>query len=263
MDLENKYLSMFFQDEPNCTYSYGIWYPGDGEYSHDMCLFPNFEMCFDAVQYDIANTDETNGNTWRYIRVKKQWLNHTCDEAAKYITVFIDSDGEPWHMCENHAIMPPGDREILETFKGMWPEIPTPFKRGDILTFQNRYHRKKEPFILNAIPYWDGAVHERTLAHLRKRGDESDLSANIYRLSDDGTVCRGHGPCYLDMEYYNAELLDSNRFLAVLGGFLKGEYDAAVLLEAYDCLKNERRRKISREYLQKAFSENTAADDVP
>lgn len=249
IETENKGLELFFRDEPYCAYSYSIWYPGDEDYAHDRCIYPNFRLCFDAIQADLCDVLETTPADIRYIRIEKQWLNHSGSEAAKSMTVYIDSTGRPWFLCENYGIISEAESEISNAFRGMWPEIPTPFTRGDILTFQNRYHRKKEPFVLDAILYWDGAVHERTLAHLRKRGDESDLSANIYSLADDGSLWRDHGPCYLDMEYYDIALSDSEKFLAVLSGFIKGEYDVAVLLEAYDYLKAERNSKTTHEYL--------------
>ena len=245
IELEQKCLELFFHDESNCIYSYSILYPGDEDYAQDRCIYPNFRLCFDAIQAELADTHYDI----RYIRMEKQWFNQSVSETARSMTVYVDSTGNPWFICESYGILSEAETEILDAFRGMWPEIPTPFKRGDILAFQNRYHRKKEPFVLDSILYWDGAVHERTLSHLRKRGDESDLCANIYSLADDGSLWRDHGPCYLDMEYYDVALSDSEKFLAVLSGFIKGEYDVAVLLEAYDYLKAERNRKITHEYL--------------
>ena len=249
MGLESKCLELFFRDEPSCIYSYSIWYPGDEDYVQDRCIYPNFQLCFDAIQTGLADVLERIHDNIRYIKVEKQWANQSSSEAARSMTVYVDSTGNPWFLCESYGVLSETEIEILDAFRGMWPEIPTPFKRGDILTFQNRYHRKKESFVLDSILYWDGAVHERTLSHLRKRGDESDLSANIYSLADDGTLCRDHGPCYLDMEYYDVALTESEKLLVVLSGFIKGDYDVTVFLEAYDYLKTKRNRKIIHEYL--------------
>lgn len=117
------------------------------------------------------------------------------------------------------------------------------------IQIENKYNRDRKPFVLDKILYWENAVPEMTLMFLRTRGDESDLMADIYGIADDDTFYRDHGPSYLDMEYYEKELEGFERILAVLSGFLKNEYNVAVLIEAYEYLKNEEQRKILYDYL--------------
>ena len=150
---------------------------------------------------------------------------------------------------EDRQIISEEDNEILDAFRGMWPEIPTPFKRGDILISNNQRVCYDGPFVLDTILYWKDTVPESTIKFLRSRGDESDLEVNVYTISSDNSLCHDHGPCYLDMEYYNAPLDDSQKFLSVLSGYIKGEYDITVLFEAYDYLKDAKRRKASYDYL--------------
>lgn len=252
IEIENKYISIFYKDEQNCVYSYEIWYPCDENYCCDSRLFTKFQACYKEIQKDVYEFMDYKGKgydiSFVYIKVKKQWLNLTDFEKVKEITLLIDHNNNPMDIYDCHTIISDEDSEILDAFRGMWPEIPTPFKKGDILTYKNKHNRGCEPFVLNTIPYWENAVPEVTLKHFRNRGDESDLAADIYGMSEDGTIFRDHGPCYLDMEYYE-EMEDSKKFLAVLSGFLKNEYDVAVLIEAYDYIKNEKRRNISYEYL--------------
>lgn len=59
IEVENKCLALFFRDEPYCIYSYSIWYPGDEDYAHDRCIYPNFRLCFDAIQAELRNILET------------------------------------------------------------------------------------------------------------------------------------------------------------------------------------------------------------
>jgi len=254
IQIENKYISIFYKDELNCVYSYEIRYPGDEDYSCDSRLFIKFQDCYAEIQKDVhefmKDYNERNYDISSvYIKVTKQWLNSTDFDNTKAITLLIDHKNNPMYIYDCHTIISDGDSEILDAFRGMWPEIPTPFKKGDILTFKNKHNRSCEPFVLDKILYWPNAVPEKTLKFLRNRGDESDLMADIYGISDDDTFYRDHGPSYLDMEYYEDELKGFNKFLAVLSGFLKSEYSVAVLIEAYNYLKNEEQRKISYEYL--------------
>lgn len=254
IQIENKYISMFYKDEPDCVYSYEIWYPCDEDYCCDSRLFTEFQVCYGEIQKDVHEfieeyKDKNYDISSVHIKVKKQWLNLAWFESAKEITLLIDHGNNPTYIYDCRTIISDDDSEILDAFRGMWPEIPTPFKTGDILTYKNKHNRDCEPFVLDKILYWENAVPEKTLKFLRSRGDESDLMADIYGIADDDTLYRDHGPSYLDMEYYEKELEGFERILAVISGFLKNEYNVAVLIEAYEYMKNEKKRKISYDYL--------------
>ena len=226
IELESKYTALFLENEPSCIYSYSIRYPGGMDYTQDKCVFPTFEMCLGAIKEDISNVTKTSSDDLRYIQVKKQWINHSKNEEPKYMVVFIDSEGNPWNIFDSYKLISKEDSETLDAFRGMWPEIPTPFKSGDILTYKNKFYDSNEPFVLESILYWKDAVREKVLNHLRERGDESDLSSNIYCIADNGTICLDHGPNYLDMEYYrgNSERTKfdvSKRALYILSALIK------------------------------------------
>lgn len=255
IQIENKYISTFYKDEPNCVYSYEIWYPGaETVRGLHPRLFSKFSICYEEIKRAINEHLEHYKNIGYNIKsicikATKSWIINDKDDYSKRISLLMNYDNEPIDIYDYHTIISDEDREVLDAFKGMRPEIPTPFKKGDILTLKNRHNRNYVPFVLDKIPYWENAVSERVFNHLRNYGDESDLMADVYGITDDGAICRDHGPSYLDMEYYEGELEHFNKFLAVLSGFFKNEYDAAVLIEAYDYLKNEKQRKISYEYL--------------
>ena len=221
MELENKYLALFFQNEPSCVYSYSIRYPGDEDYTHDPCLFPTFQMCLSAITADIDSYRKKSSTELHYILIEKQWICQSASDFAKSLSVYIDSNGVPWFLDSDSQRISDENRETLDAFKGMWPEIPTPFKRGDLLISQNRHHFCNRPFVLDEILYWEDRIPERTLRFFRTYGDESDLNANTYVLSGSGKPCYNHGPCYLDMDYFNKDSDDSEKFLDTLSKFLK------------------------------------------
>ena len=79
------------------------------------------------------------------------------------ITLLIDHNNTPTYIYDCRTVISDEDSEILDSFRGMWPEIPTPFKKGDILTYKNKHNRDCEPFVLDKILYWENAVPEKTL----------------------------------------------------------------------------------------------------
>ncbi|MGN0467221.1 MAG: hypothetical protein ACI4GY_00665 [Acutalibacteraceae bacterium] len=38
MELQNKYLAIFYNNEPNCVYSFEVWYFGDYDYCEDIVI---------------------------------------------------------------------------------------------------------------------------------------------------------------------------------------------------------------------------------
>lgn len=234
MELQDKYIALFYRDEPDCVYSYSIRYAGG--YFDDHSIFPTFRVCLESIQADLAYVPEAP-DIEVTIQVTKSRINRHGDETEKFITLAVGTRGEALDFFEEGGTVSEEDREILNAFSGMWQEIPTPFRRGDILTRHKRRNHYDGPFVLDAIPYWEDGISKRTLEFLRNRGDYTDLGVNVYRIVDDERLCRDHGPSYLDMEYYKGELHGPKRFLSVLSGFLMGEFDVSVMLEAYDYLK--------------------------
>ena len=157
------------------------------------------------------------------IRVKKQWLNNDENEQAKYMSVCIDYDNNPIDIWDTHSIISSEDNDILCAFDGMWVEIPTPFKKGDILTYHCMRKGYEEPFVLDWISYWeeDGRCAKR-VADLRENGDSTDMMTNIYALDEDGNVQANHGPHYLNMEYYEKELQGKEKKLLRVSENIKG-----------------------------------------
>lgn len=277
IDLQNKYLSVFYQDEPNCVYSYEIWYASDETYSEDLRLYSDWSSCYEAIIADIkdlsdAYKDSDIDVSPLDIRVKKQWINVKGDEYAKYLCVCIDCDNNPTDIWEDRCIISEEDHAVLKAFDGLWPEIPTPFKKGDILVRRTRKKQSSEPFVLDCIPYWEeNDKDKRIVANLREHGDSSDLITSIYGQDEDGATWRDHGPSYLDMEFCERQLRGTERFLIAVSNHIKGELPLELLIRSYDILKTERHAADERfligsfygELLEKAglFEKNDDTDE--
>jgi len=160
MELQNKYLAIFYKDEPDCVYSFEVRYSGDDDYCEDDRLFLSFSVCYRAIKNNIdelvADSKESSMDIYPIaIRVKKQWLNNNENEQAKYMSVCIDYNNTPVDIWDAHSIISPADNQILCAFEGLWLEIPTPFKKGDILTSRCKNKSDEKPFVLDWIPYWE------------------------------------------------------------------------------------------------------------
>ena len=252
MELQNKYVAMFYEDVPNCVYSFEVWYLGDEEYTKDDRLFRSYPACYKAAKKDIdelvADYKESGMDIYPIgIRVKKQWLNDDEDEQAKYMFVSIDYDNTPIEIWDTHSIISSEDSDILCAFEGLWIEIPTPFQIGDILTVRTKRKSEKTPYVLERIPYWDeNGENTKVVEYLRENGDNSDLITSIYGQDNDGATWLDHGPSYLELEYYEEELHGSQRFLIALSNYLKGELPLELLMRSYDILMTECHAKKER-----------------
>ena len=261
MELQNKYLSIFYKDEPNCVYSFKVWYSGDDDYCEDDRLFLSFSACYKAIKNDIdeliAHYKESDMDIYPIeIKVKKQWLNNDENDQAKYMSVCIDYNNVPVDIWDTHSIISSEDSDILCAFEGLWVEIPTPFKKGDILTSRCKRKRDEEPFVLDWIPYWEEDERcTKIVAHLRESGDSSDLITSIYGQDKDGATWHDHGPSYLDMEYYEKELCGTEKFLLAVSNHVKGELPLELLIRSYDILKTERHAKEERRLISGFYGE--------
>lgn len=255
MALQNKYLEVFYRDEPDCVYSYEVWYSGDDDYTDDGRLFSTFDGCYKAMKADVDDLMgfyENCGNPLSIldIRIKKQWINADGEEYPRLFTVCIDYENQPTDIWDDRSIIKQEDHDILSAFEGLWPEIPTPFQKGDILMLRTKGESKRKPFVLDRIPYWIEEDSDRKIVeYLRENGDCSDLSTSIYGQDSDGTTWRDHGPSYLDMEYCDRELTGVEKFLIAVSNHIKGELPLELLIRAYDILKCEQHAKEERHFL--------------
>ena len=256
MEVQNKYIAMFFRDEPNCIYSFRVQYLGDESAVEDRRLFSMYTECYKVLKSEIDElvTDYRQCGVEIApvdIKVTKTWIKGEEENHLSQIVLYIDSDGNPLDIDNDSE----EDSDILQAFDGLWLEIPTPFQRGDILIASTNWIYNR-PFVLDSIPYWEeDGKNEKTVMNLRTSGDCSDLITSIYGQDDDGTVWNDHGPSYLTLEYYERKLCGTERFLIALSNYLKGELPLELLLRAYDITKNEHRAEKDRELISSFYGD--------
>lgn len=263
-ETENRYLSVFYNEESNCVYSYKVQYSGDDNYCEDGRLFLDFKTCYSALKIDIDDMIESykmydHEIVPLSIVVRKQWLNTDEYGQGKYMSIAIDYDNNPIQIIDTPTDIIAEDNEILLAFDALWIEVPTPFKKGDILVTRSKRPSDNQPFVLEWIPYWE--EDERTASivdYLRKNGDISDFATSIYGQDKDGTTWSDHGPCYLEMEYYEKELTGPQKFLIAVSNHIKGELPLELLIRSYDIFKSEYRANSER-YFTSGFRKDLLA----
>lgn len=254
MDIQNKYLGGFYREDPNSIYSFEVWYSADEEYVKDNRIFPNFALCYASLKAEIDEMldfykDSDKEMFVRDIRVTKQWINMKRDEQAKRIVVCIDYDNNPTEFYETYNIISDEDRDVFCAFEGMCFEIPTPFKKGDILIEKEWKKDGNKPFILDWLPFWnENGEQSNLIEHLRKNGDSSDLITGIFGQASDGTIWCDHGPSYLDLEYCERKLVGREKILLALSNYIKGEIPLHIFIKAYDVHKAEHYASEERAY---------------
>lgn len=151
-------------------------------------------------------------------------------------------------------------------FEGLWIDVPTPFKVGDIVCskktpFGYHVHGNSEPFVLLSLANWDGktatecgetldekekAWRDRHVKNLKESGDCSDMTAAGYFLCSDYMDDQFTGDFYsevmhdyVDLEYYRGEYSGGERVLLPLSYYLKGDIDEESLVKACEIIKKQ------------------------
>lgn len=152
------------------------------------------------------------------------------------------------------AVHQNGRRLDTEFFDGMWFDIPTPFRVGDVVCDCNT----GEPFVLLGMNTWNirkGKSYETYTNG--KTGDASDMYAYGYSYGCDGFFTKDdflyddHMIDYLNCAYYRKPLVGKERLIGAYALYVKGEIDAWELLRLDRLFKAEDEMK------------NNLPDEVP
>ena len=235
MDMENRMLKDFKADADDAVFQFGVYYEGR---SRNVCkgnaVFSTLSAVFAAIKEDYMDKDEKILR----LQITKRQIDH--DECGIIITTPEEEPIRIWsyygdYWCEK-------DRDLFHHFEAMWVEIPTPFKRGDLLVCSdlmnttNLDSKLVGAFVLERICYWN--ADEKCLEARRKIGNYTDMTAQVYWLDKGGRVSKAFMHAYQDMEYYRGELKGTDRTLKALSKYMKGEIDVIDLMNAYHIILN-------------------------
>lgn len=240
MEIQNRYLEKFFDNEDGDVYEYRVCCSGD--YYNEDNYYPTIQSVFARIDEEPSSEEDVS-----LIQVCKR----KTDGSGQAIRVSFNKEREvtdidiEWEMSEE-------DQDILYGIDGVCFVCPVPFKKGDIVyaPFQSGIyppHADREPFVLDYV--WYEEEDEDYIARYSSSPHccSADMVAYGYFQHPDGGL---YGECmhdYLSLEYYPGPLDGKKRILKAVSNYLKGEIDLPLLLNAYYVLMGEENIKQNRE----------------
>lgn len=252
IERDNKLIGEFYKKDDRAVYFYRFYCKGDFSYCEDFKhAFPDFETVDKAVKEDFDLEI-------LQIQYKKQSLLN----PQKFITLETDKSGNVIFVDGNIDF--DGDiRDKDEFFEGLWIDVPTPFKRGDIVCskktpFGQNMFSDSQPFVLLSLANLSAKEAEERgekvkdkdwkdnhLNYLRENGDITDMTACGYFLSSDyydrftGEFYSEVMHDYTDLEYYRGEFKGGERVLLPIHYFLTDDIGEDTLVQACAIIKKE------------------------
>lgn len=212
VECENHLLRVFGEQE-EAVYMSKVFYHGEWENEKD--VYAAQDVCLD----ESIKRWEGDGI---YFSVSKRWIRREDKEQEKEVTVYYNKYKEPYKIGET-GVLDESQQELYTLFEWMWIEVPTPFKKGDIVYVPNgcKYGcpPTKYPYVLTSLCTW---VDEKTIEKRKQSGDITDMTAYGYFLDEES--CQVYEECmhdYLRLEYYTNKLVGKEKNLQLLSLFLK------------------------------------------
>ncbi len=254
------FINEFYREEDKAVYQYRFYCEGDNGWSEDFRTpYSSFDKMKKALEEDFDLPIVA-------IEYRKKYL----DKEYKEIVISLKKDGTIMDVgfsgftddfLNAHYLM---DKQ--EFFEGLWIDVPTPFKVGDIVCskktpFGYRIYNGDQPFVLTFMANWsrkdsiergDKRISERQdelLAYHKDSGDASDMTAHGYFLNtdyNDRYTGEFFGECmhdYTDLEYYRGEFVGGERVLLPISYFIKGEIGEQTFVKACEIIKKQEETK--------------------
>ena len=249
---ERLYGDLIYRGDHACAvYFYRTYYKGDRDWHEDRRIFRMHDDCLRAAKEDDPDL--------LYIKITKQWI-----DSEERVDALMRGDGTL--LSFDAEGLPEADSRLFQAFEWLWFDLPTPFRRGDIVVSPHSFFGYRvggeEPFVLTSLSSWgeeemlqngyDAKEAEYALKRLsrqRESADGTDMTAHGYFQLEDGTVWAECMHDYLDLAYYREEPTGIRRILKLFSAFEKGEIDAELLAKGYHILLTETELEQKREAL--------------
>lgn len=250
------FINEFYREEDKAIYQYRFYSEGDNGWCEDFRTpYSTFDKMKKALEEDFDLPIVA-------IEYRKKYL----DKEHKDITLSLKKDGTIMDVSfsgftdtflKTHYLM--GKDEF---FEGLFIDVPTPFKVGDIVCskktpFGYCVYNGDQPFVLTWMANWTSEMskergdknaaewQDRLLASHKETGDSSDMTANGYFLAtdyNDRYTGEFYGECmhdYTDLEYYRGEYIGGERVLLPISYFIKGEIGEQTFAKACEIIKKQ------------------------
>ena len=208
-----QFLTEFQTDGSDWVYSFETLYGNAPDrFLDESPLFTSYQACHQAML--------AVGKQALAFRVTKKPLCHRPEHRQPESMVYLNEKAEPMSVsvescCDEYAILIPACG-----FYEMFLDIPTPFRRGDIVTGLGLYGNRTGPMVVDQLAEKQGL-------------DYLDMSARLWELDRQGRLVCNEDVSYLSLEYYHGPLTGQDRFLYALHNHIQNALPMEDLLRSY------------------------------
>ena len=256
IEADNRLIDEFYKKDEQTVYSYRYICKGDSSFGED------FGRIYSDLGYIQGELRKDSDLDILRVEYTKKYLSSHCRRIT------LETDGSGNVMSVDGDFIQGIDLSLKkdEFFEGLWVDVPTPFRKGDIVCsrktpFGYYLFSDSQPFVLLSLANWsakdveergeklsekDKAWRDKHLKYLKEYGDITDMTACGYFLNSDDC-----GRCYtgvfysevmhdyVDLEYYRGEFNGGERVLLPIKYFLGGEIDEETFTKTCEIIKKQ------------------------
>ena len=265
INADNRLIDEFYKKDERTVYSYRYICKGDSSFGED------FGRIYSDLGYIQGELRKDSDLDIICVEYSKKYISSHC----RSITLATDGSGNVMSVDGNFIQVIDLSLKKDEFFEGLWVDVPTPFRKGDIVCsrktpFWYYLFSGSQPFVLLSLANWsakdaeergeklsekDKAWRDKHLKYLKEYGDITDMTACGYFLSSDYNDCFTgefyhevmHD--YVDLEYYRGELNGGERVLLPIKHFLGGDIDEETFAKACEIIKKQEEIKAEIDWL--------------
>lgn len=256
INTDNRLIDEFYKKDEQTVYSYRYICKGDSSFGED------FGRIYSDLGYIQGELRKDSDLDILRVEYTKKYLSSHCRRIT------LETDGSGNVMSVDGDFIQGIDLSLKkdEFFEGLWVDVPTPFRKGDIVCskktpFGYNIYSDSKPFVLLSLANWsakdaeergeklsekDKAWRGKHLKYLKEYGDITDMTACGYFLnSDDCGRCYTGGfysevmHDYVDLEYYRGKFNGGERVLLPIKYFLGGDIDEETFAKACEIIKKQ------------------------
>ena len=265
IEADNRLIDEFYKKDERTVYSYRYICKGDSSFGED---FGRIYSDLGYIQRELQNDSDLGIICVEY--TKKYISSH-------YRKITLKTDGSGNVTSADGDFIQGIDLSLKkdEFFEGLWIDVPTPFRKGDIVCsrktpFGYNIYSDSKPFVLLSLANWsakdaeergeklsekDKAWKDKHLKYLKESGDITDMTACGYFLSSDyndrftGGFYNEVMHDYVDLEYYRSDFNGGERVLLPIKHFLGGDIDEETFAKSCEIIKKQEEVKEEIRYL--------------
>lgn len=255
IEADNRLIDEFYKKDERTVYSYRYICKGDSSFDED------FGRIYSDLGYIHGELRKDSDLGIICVEYTKKYI------SSHYRKIILKTDGSGNVMSVDGDFIQGIDLSPKkdEFFEGLWVDVPTPFRKGDIVCsrktpFGYYLFSGSQPFVLLSLANWsakdteehgeklsekDKAWRDKHLKYLKEYGDITDMTACGYFLSSDyndrftGEFYNEVMHDYVDLEYYRGEFNGGERVLLPIKYFLGGEIDEETFAKACEIIKKQ------------------------